>query len=137
MAIMEGFELAIAIDFDGTIAKHDYPGIGEPVPGAFQWMQEFRDEGALLILWTMRDGHLLEKAIRYCQRHGIEFDYHNTNERQKWWTTSPKAYAQVYIDDLAFGCPLVECQDGGRPWVDWSIVGPSVVDKIRRKALHT
>ena len=59
----------IAVDFDGTIAEHDYPDIGLAVPGAFKWMREWQDAGAKLMLWTMRsdtegDGPTLARYTR-------------------------------------------------------------------------
>ena len=45
----------------------------------------------------------------------------NHTPGQATWTTSPKVYAQIYIDDAALGCPTN--YDGtGRPYVDWHIV---------------
>jgi len=124
----------IAVDFDGTIADHKYRDIGKPVPGAFEWLRTFQELGAKLILWTMRSdceqsGPMLSQAIEFCSEHGVDFDSrHNSNLQT--WTTSPKAYAHVYIDDAAFGCPLVENPNGGRPYVDWNVVGPAVVKLI-------
>lgn len=124
----------IAIDFDGTMVEHIYPGIGKEVPGAFMWVKKFKEAGAKLILWTMRsdgqaDGDVLTEAIEYCKSKGVEFDFHNENPQD--WTTSNKAYAHVYIDDAAFGCPLrVNPRMGGRPFVDWDIVGPAVLKMI-------
>ena len=129
--------LIIAIDFDGTICDHIFPGIGKPVPGAVKWIKEFQEEDAILVLWTMRsdgqeDGDVLTEAVEYCKSQGIIFDHINENPQD--WTTSNKAYAHVYIDDAAFGCPLKENPRwGGRPYVDWDIVGPAVLDMIKRR----
>jgi hypothetical protein len=119
----------ICVDFDGTIVEHRYPDIGAPVPGAIRWLKEFQAAGAKLILWTMRsdgreDGqNPLAEAVDYCRKNGVEFWGINTNPEQIGWTSSPKAYAPLYIDDAAFGCPLREsARVGGRPMVDWDIV---------------
>lgn len=130
---MPGQEIPIAIDFDGTIADHVFPEIGEPVPGAFEWIRKFRDAGATLVLWTMRSdggehGDVLTEAVEFCFEHGIDFDYVNENPQD--WTTSPKAYAKTYIDDNAWGCPLKDNPNGGRPYVDWDEVGPGVMELI-------
>ena len=128
--------LIIAIDFDGTIVDHRFPDIGEPVPGAFRWLKEFREAGAKLLLWTMRSdgqesGNVLTDAVAFCRNNGIEFDAVNESPEQKTWTTSPKCYAHVYIDDAAFGCPLRENpRSGGRPFVDWDVVGPVIAAMI-------
>lgn len=33
------------------------------------------------------------------------------------------------VDDAAFGCPLIE-EGNSRPYINWSVVGPSVLSKI-------
>lgn len=135
----------IAIDFDGTIAKHRFPQIGEPVPGSFFWLRHFQDEGAKLILWTMRCfegslGDVLTPALNYCRRFGVEFWGVNENPEQTRtrWSTSQKVYAHAYIDDCAAGTPVlrdafadahVNCRSKVHlPYVDWSKVGPHVMD---------
>lgn len=129
--------MLVAIDFDGTIVEHMFPAIGQPVHGAIDWMKRFQEAGAQLILWTMRsDGPgeertLLTQAVEYCRSNGVEFWGVNENPAQKSWTTSFKCYAHVYIDDAAFGCPLCENPlAGGRPFVDWDVVGPAVLQMI-------
>jgi hypothetical protein len=112
----------IAIDFDGTIVKHDYPHIGDPVPHAGTVLRALENEGNTLMLWTMRSGPTLDDAVTYCRRVlGITMKHANIDPTQERWTFSPKLYADVYIDDAALGCPLVD--DGsGRPFVDWIVV---------------
>ncbi len=125
--------MIIAVDFDGTIVDHQFPSIGEPVPGAFRWLKSFQSHGAKLVLWTMRSngqqyGPVLDEATAFCRANGIEFFGVNANPEQLSWTMSPKAYAHVYIDDAAAGCPLRENPRlGGKPFVDWDKVGPMVL----------
>ena len=131
--------MKIAIDFDGTISDHLFPEIGEPVPGAFLYMHAFKKAGAELILWTMRsdgqkNGNVLTDAVEFCRKFGIEFHGINRDPDQDEWTSSPKAYAHVYIDDAAFGCPLCENpRAGGKPYVDWAQIGPQVLDMIAQR----
>lgn len=123
--------MIIAVDFDGTLAVHKFPKIGREVEHAFDWLKKFQEAGAKLILWTMRcdgpqqDRKVLSEAVEFCRRRGIEFWGVNTNPEQHDWTSSNKAYAHLYIDDAAFGCPLID-SDGERPYVDWRSVGPEV-----------
>lgn len=122
----------IAVDFDGTIVEHKFPGIGAPVPGALEYLKQFKEDGAKLILWTMRSdgseyGDVLQEAVDYCRENGLEFDHINENPQD--WTTSNKAYAHVYIDDAAFGCPLIQ-PAGRRPYVNWEKVGLTVLAMI-------
>lgn len=130
--------MIVAVDFDGTIVEHEYPDVGKPVPGAIEWMRRWQDAGAKLILWTMRDRwnqvegrDCLREAVDYCKQAGVEFHGVNRNPEQQSWTGSPKVYANIYVDDAAFGCPLIESmQAGKRPFVNWEQVGPAVLYKI-------
>ena len=124
----------IAIDFDGTIVKHAYPDVGAPVPGAIHWMKHWQALDAKLILWTMRaDGKqrngeqrkVLTEALEYCAKEGIIFAAVNKGIGDRGWTESPKAHAHIYVDDAAFGCPLIT-PETGRPYVNWAVVGPAV-----------
>jgi hypothetical protein len=124
----------IAIDFDGTIVEHCFPEIGNAVPFAFDVMKAMQSAGCKLILFTMRsdlvsdgisdEGHaadrlFLTEAIEFCRANGIGFWGINKNPEQHSWTLSPKPYAHMYIDDAAFGCPLIENEVGKRPFVNW------------------
>lgn len=125
--------MVIAIDFDGTLCKHEYPKIGDELPGAIETCLQLQKEGHKLILWTMRGNKpgatTLDEAIAWCNDRGLEFWGINENPEQKesGWSNSNKQYAQLYIDDAALGCPLntdeySEYYDHtyeGRPWVDW------------------
>lgn len=119
----------VAIDFDGTIVMHEYPKLGTPVPGAIETMKELQKNGTRLILWTMRSGKHLQEAVDYLTDNGIYLWSVNRNPEQSNWTDSPKAYAQLYIDDAAFGCPLVPGIDGGRPFVDWLTIRTQLFDE--------
>lgn len=120
----------ICIDFDGTLVDHRYPDIGDPVPDAIKWLKKFQRYGAQLILFTMRSDlpnrRLLEDAVRYIESNGIRLFGVNHNPDQVSWTESPKAYGELYIDDAAFGCPLIHPKGFARPCVDWKKVGPHV-----------
>ena len=122
--------MKIAVDFDGTIAKNDYPKIGKPVPGAFEWLQKLQQAGAKIILWTMRSGRELDAAVEFVEHKGILLFGVNHDPTQHTWTKSPKAYAQLYIDDAALGCPLIFPENGEDPYVDWSIAGPLAMKTI-------
>lgn len=121
----------ICVDFDGTIVDHVFPLIGSPVPGAIEWMQAWQKLGAKIILFTMRSdgqeaGNVLTEAVEYLKDNGIELFGINQNPTQYHWTTSPKAYGHIYVDDAAFGCPLIMMEGFRRQCVDWAIVGPEI-----------
>lgn len=112
--------MIIGIDFDGTIVEHCYPNIGYPVPGAVDTIKLLIDAGHRIILWTMRSGDTLLDAVNWCKANNIHLWGINVNPHQDW-STSPKAYCQLYIDDAAVGCPLTKVE-GGRPYVDWMAI---------------
>lgn len=122
--------MIIAIDFDGTLVEHAYPKIGAEVRDAFKWLRQFQARGAKLILWTIRSGQELADAINFCRLRGIEFWGINENPDQSSWSNSRKAYAHLYIDDAAFGCPTnPDTGRSNRPSADWEVIGPRV-DRI-------
>lgn len=121
--------MIIGIDFDGTIVEHRYPDIGLTVPGAISVITNLWLQGHKLILWTMRDGKELDDAVNYLKGYGIPLFGINENPEQSAWTTSPKAYCQLYIDDAALGCPLRPSMGTARPMVDWEEVKKQLITK--------
>lgn len=125
----------ICVDFDGTIVDHRFPEIGQPVPYAEEWLTRWQKNGAKIILFTMRsdgqeDGNVLDEAVHYLVRRGIMLFGINENPTQEDWTSSPKAYGHIYVDDAAFSCPLIHPPGFARPCVDWQIVGPGIMSKL-------
>jgi len=114
--------MLIAIDFDGTCVKHEYPYVGEDI-GAAPWLRKWEEAGARLVLYTMRDGNGLDDALGWFSDHDIPL--HAANYNKNGWSASPKIYAELYVDDASFGVPLVQGKADERPWVDWAvIIGP-------------
>jgi hypothetical protein len=114
----------IAIDFDGTCVTHDFPIIGSDI-GAVPVLRELTKAGHSLILFTMRSDSDTEKyltdAVNWFKVNEIPLWGIQTNPEQNTWTSSPKAYAHLYIDDAALGCPLIYGLHA-RPYVDWKEV---------------
>ena len=109
----------IAVDFDGTCVTHDYPEVGKDI-GAVPVLKALRERGHHIILNTMRCGQELEDAKLWFVKNGIELFGANRNPTQNRWTTSPKVYAHLYIDDAALGCPLkYDPNFHSRAYVDW------------------
>lgn len=114
----------IAIDFDGTCVEHEYPVVGADI-GAVPVLQALVKRGHQLVLFTMRSGKELEDAVEWFKLNEIPLFGVNVNPAQHEWTSSPKAYAHLYIDDAALGIPLIHPKQshastfGRRPFVDW------------------
>ena len=71
----------------------------------------------------LESGNYLTDAVNWFKENEIPLYGIQTNPTQHTWTTSPKAYAQMYIDDAALGCPLkYDKEFAERPFVDWFVV---------------
>ena len=102
--------MIIAVDFDGTIVTHAYPKIGREMPGAISTLKRIQADGHRLILWTVREGELLDEAVEYCRERGLEFfavNEHYVGENYKQGGTEGKSCrkinADLYIDDRNIG----------------------------------
>ena len=99
--------MTIAVDFDGTIVSHEYPKIGKEIPFATQTLKMLINDGHKLILWTVREGKLLDEAIQWCHEHGIDFYAVNKDypeeEKENNNHFSRKVKVDMWIDDRNVG----------------------------------
>ena len=99
--------MIIAVDFDGTIVEHRYPDIGKERPFAIASLRKLQSEGHRLILWTAREGELLQEAIDFCAKRGLEFFAVNSNypdeEVDAAAIRARKLHADLFIDDRNVG----------------------------------
>ena len=98
--------MTIAVDFDGTIVEHRYPEIGREVPFAIDTLKMLARDGHRLILWSVREGALLDEAIAWCRERGVEFYAANKDfpeETTKHDNFSRKLKADLFIDDRNVG----------------------------------
>lgn len=106
--------MTIAVDFDGTIVEHRYPAIGKEIPFAIETLKKLADDGHKLILWTAREGQLLEDALHFCKMRGLVFYSVNADLPEANWEgykTTRKLRVDCFIDDRNLG---------GLP--DWSTI---------------
>ena len=100
--------MTIAVDFDGTIVTHRYPDIGEELPFATETLKMLIAEHHRLILWSVREGQLLDDAIEWCRERGVEFwavnkDYPEERGTENNNHFSRKLKADIFIDDRNIG----------------------------------
>ena len=67
--------MIIAVDFDGTIVEHRYPEIGKEMPFAVATLCQLQRDmpGLHIVLWTVREGRLLQDAVEWCEKRGLNF----------------------------------------------------------------
>lgn len=120
--------MTIAIDFDGTIVEHRYPKIGNEIPFATDTLKMLIKDRHRLILWTVREGKLLDEAVEWCRERGVEFyavnrDYPEEDAAHHGF--SRKVKADLFIDDRNLG---------GLP--DWGDIYRMVQEKLTYEELY-
>lgn len=118
-------DFILVLDFDGTVVKHAYPAVGEDI-GAVPILRKLVSNGCKLILNTMRSRDsegtdTLQPAVDWFAERDLPLYGINENPTQKEWTSSPKVYGNLYIDDGALGAPLT-VDDHGSAYLDWNLV---------------
>lgn len=99
--------MTIAVDFDGTIVEHRYPAIGPEKPFAIETLKMLIRDRHQLILWSVREGRLLDEAIAWCRERGVEFWAVNRDFPEEDITRnenfSRKLRVDLFIDDRNLG----------------------------------
>lgn len=108
--------MVIAVDFDGTVVEHEYPKIGRPIPFAIETLKQLQKDGHTLLMWTVREGDLLQEAIDYVESNGVKYFAYNKNYPEEDSSTAArKLNADIFIDDRNVG---------GLP--DWGLIYRSI-----------
>ena len=109
------WKMIIAVDFDGTIVEHRYPEIGEEIPFAVETLKKLVEERHQLVLWSVREGKLLDDAVEWCRERGLTFYAVNKDfpeeDVEHNIHFSRKLRVDMFIDDKNVG---------GLP--DWGII---------------
>ncbi len=117
--------MIIAVDFDGTIVEHRYPRIGKERPFALATLRQLLSDGHYLILWTVREGRLLDEAVEYCRAGGVEFHAVNAGiDEDPDGYSHRKISADLFIDDRNLG---------GLP--DWGDIYRMITEGVDRDGL--
>ena len=100
--------MTIAVDFDGTIVEHRYPEIGAELPFATDTLKMLIKDHHRVILWTVREGKLLEDAVNWCRERGVEFyainrEYPEETVRNNQRFSRKLSSVDMWIDDRNIG----------------------------------
>ena len=119
--------MTIAVDFDGTIVEHKYPAIGEEIPFAVDTLKALQRDHHKLILWSVREGHLLDEAVQWCHERGVDFYAINRDYPEETTDNNPhfsrKLKVDLFIDDRNLGGlpdwgTIYDMVKNERQWVD-------------------
>lgn len=97
--------IVIAVDFDNTIAKTEYPKIIAPIPETIEFLRKAKRNGAEIILNTCREGKELQEALDWCKENNVPIDSANENSPTRiklWGNDCRKIEADLYLDDRAY-----------------------------------
>lgn len=130
--------IVCGIDFDGTVVTHSWPNIGKDI-GAVPVLKKLVANGHRIMLWTLRSSipvsgyrDTLAEAVKWYADNDIPLWGVNENPAQKasGWSNSNKQDADLFIDDVALGCPLIyDTNISNRPFVDWVKVEEMLIEK--------
>lgn len=94
----------VYVDFDGTLCRFAYPGMGAPTEGARAAMRRLQDMGLEVVVWSSRmspeiytleeRASAIDKIRAWLLRHDIPFDWIDTGN-------NGKALGLCHIDDRA------------------------------------
>lgn len=121
--------MVIAVDFDGTIVEHRYPEIGKEIPFAIETLKRLQQERHRIILWSVREGRLLQEAIDFCRKRGLEFYAINSDypeETAENTHYSRKLKADLFIDDRNVG---------GLP--EWGVIYRIIHDRLSYEEVYS
>lgn len=119
--------MVFGIDFDNTIATHNYPFVGELIPMAKEVINTLKDNGHYIFLWTVRgdeswdsDGKInaLQNAREFLDENEIEIDGFNSSPIHP--SSSPKQHCDYFIDDINLSTPYIMYH--GHRVVDWAMI---------------
>lgn len=107
--------MIIAVDFDNTLFKTDYPHIKEPMYPTINYIKRAQERGDRIILWTCRQGQDLTAALEACEHVGLTFEAVNCNPADRIalfdGNDCRKVGADLYIDDKAIRPEELEDED--------------------------
>lgn len=135
--------MIIAVDFDGTIVEDRYPKIGSEIPFATDTLRMLIQEGHQIILWTVREGDLLQEAVEWCRKHGVDFwavnkDHPEEDTPETNRHYSRKIKADKFIDDRNLGgLPdwgrIYDMIHNHKTWHDMTVVEGFGSERHRKK----
>lgn len=122
--------MTIAVDFDGTIVEHRYPEIGREIPFAIETLKRLQDHHHYkLILWTAREGKLLDDAVNYCKERGLVFyaiNQDSPDELVREKHEARKLKVDMFIDDRNLG---------GLP--DWGVIYKMITRRLSYEQIYS
>jgi len=95
--------LIIAVDFDGTVIKQEYPEMGKPIKGVKEALWRVKHKGHKIVYWTARNGFKLKEVKNWLIGNHYPIDGINRNLPGSPYRSWPKICMDVIWDDRNVG----------------------------------
>lgn len=137
----------ILIDFDNTCLAGDFPDVHTDI-GAVPVLKRLVKEGHNLILWTCRSdnedkevtdngldivpisGYFLTEAVNWFKDNDIPLYGIQRHPLQDSFTSSPKAFGDLTIDDTTLGAPVMyDLSISKKPFIDWDKAKQMLIER--------
>lgn len=92
-------KIIVAFDFDDTLFPYGMYGDEATISDVQHLARRCFMTGQTVMLFTCREGHLLDSALFYCEQNGMFFEHVNENPLATF--TSRKPFFNILIDDKA------------------------------------
>lgn len=107
-------KIIVAFDFDDTLYAYGMYGDEAAISKAQSLVYRCLETGQTLLLFTCREGNLLDEALFFCEQNGMFFEHVNENPLQTF--TSRKPFFNILIDDKA---GIYEASKILEEYLDW------------------
>lgn len=99
----------IAVDFDGTLVKDQFPNLGQPFIEGINTVNAMIEAGYEIVIWTARQE--LVPVMEHLKNHGLNIDKVKINAHadymlNRYESQGIKIGASIYIDDRGYGAPI-------------------------------
>lgn len=99
----------IAVDFDGTLVKDQFPNLGQPFIEGINTVNAMIEVGYEIVIWTARQE--LVPVMEHLKNHGLNIDKVKINAHadymlNRYESQGIKIGASIYIDDRGYGAPI-------------------------------
>lgn len=99
----------IAVDFDGTLVKDQFPDLGTPFTEGINTVNAMIEKGYEIVIWTARKE--LKSVIEHLKNHGLNTDKVKINTHadymlKRYDSQGIKIGASIYIDDRGYNAPI-------------------------------
>lgn len=112
----------IGLDFDGTCVEHCFPQIGQAAPNVQEALEYFKATGRKIYLFSVRSSSYILQCKSWFANRGLLLDGYQVIPGQSSWTDSPKMHVDLFIDDRAFGAPLIMPPGFNSPVINWKAI---------------